>query len=188
MKTSISHNTWLVIVPVLGLAIAYVFFLYLPGQEAIGKLREDLATREEFIQQVEAFGAAIEATRQEFDKTEEYVQRWEESAPSEDELSVLFGRISQLAKDSGTTTTRFEPQPATHYDAIGRIPLAVECLGSFGQICEFLRSLEGLEETIWVENLQMERVGEGGGDVKCELSLAVFADNPDDSDQVDLSE
>lgn len=188
MKTSFSRNTWLVIVPLLGLVIAYVFLVFLPGQEAIGKLHEDLAAREEFIQQVEAFGAAVEATRQEFDKTEKYVRRWEAAAPSEDELSFLFGRISQLANDSGATTTRFEPQPAVHHDEITQIPLAVECLGSFASVCEFLCSLEGFEETVWIESLQMERAGEDGGNVKCELSLAIFADNPDDSDQVDLSE
>jgi len=188
MKTSISGSTWLVIVPVLAVAVAYVFLVFLPGQEAIGKLREELAGREAFIQQVEAFGATIEATQQELDKTEEYVGRWEAATPSEDELSVVFGRISQLAKDSGTTTTRFEPQPATHYDEIRRIPLAVECHGSFASVCEFLCSLEGLEETVWIESLQMEQAGEDGGNVKCEVSMAIFADNPDDSDQVDLSE
>jgi hypothetical protein len=66
--------------------------------------------------------------------------------------------------------------------------VAVTCVGSFEQACRFLRALEGLEETVWVEAVQMESFGEDSREVQCELSLAVFADNPDDSDQVEGSE
>jgi len=185
MKASVCHTSWIVIVPGAALAVLYAVFVFLPGEKANARVRHELAAAEEFVEQVEAFGSAMDATQREFDKTQQYIQAWKQSAPSEDGLSALFGEINRLATQSGTTTTRFEPEPAIRYDAVCRVPIAMACVGSFGQVCEFLRGLESLDETIWVEDLQMEETGKESENVQCEMTLAVFADNPDDSDQVD---
>lgn len=188
MKTSIFRsNPWIIVAPGAALAVAYLAFVYLPGQRAINALREQVTNTEQYVEQGQTMALATEATRQEFERTRSYVGAWEDSAPSEDELSGLFGRISRLAKDSGTTTVRFDPQPAAAYDKVRRIPVTMACAGSFGQISEFLRGLEGLDQTVWIESLQMEGSGENEEDVQCELTLGIFAGNPDDSDQVDRS-
>jgi Tfp pilus assembly protein PilO len=188
MKAGIYHHSkWVIVVPAVGLVAAYIFCAFLPGQRAIGKLQDELATTEQFIEQVDAMGPAVGVTQQEFDKTQTYVEAWETSAPTEEELSALFGRISLLAKQSGTTTTRFEPQTAVHYEKVSRIPVVLACTGSFAQICQFLHELEGLGQTVWVEALRMEGSGQNGEDIQCELTLGIFAVNPDDSDQVDQS-
>jgi len=188
MKTKLARSRWILVAPAVAAAGAYFYFLFLPGQRSLASLHEELNAAEQFIAQVEAFGPAIEATRQQLDKTRQYVDQWEQTAPTEDGLSGVFGRINRLAKESGITTTRFEPQPAILYDSVRCLPVAVTCVGSFGQICRFLQALEGLEETIWVESLQMQRTGEDREDVECGLSLAIFADNPGDSDQIDPSD
>ncbi len=189
MKTAkLAASQWIVTVPAVAAAAAYVYFFFIPTQRSIAGIRGELNAADDFIAQVEAFGPAIEATRDQLETTEQYVERWHQAAPDEEGLSAVFGRISRQAKLSGITTTRFEPQPAIPYDTLRRVPVAVTCVGSFEQVCRFLRALEGLKETVWVEAVQMERFAEDGGEVQCELSLAVFADNPDDSDQVDGSE
>lgn len=188
MNTNLISRHWKTIVLTVGAAGAYAFFCYLPGEAALDGLRAELAAAEESIHQAETFAPAIEATRQQADVTREYVQKWEESAPSEDELSELFGRINRLAEESGATTTRFEPQVAVPYDTLCRLPVEMACAGSFGEICRFLGALERLEETIWIGELRIERDGEDSEEVQCELTLDVFADNPDGSDQVDHSE
>ena len=188
MKTTARPNNWIFIVPVTALVVAYVYFFFLPGERSVRGLREELAGATEEIEQAEAFRPAIEASREEFEKTDAYVRRWEESAPSEEDLSGLFGQINRLTKDSGATTTRFEPQPTVDYDKIRQVPVALACVGSFSQISAFLRDLENLRETIWIENLEMERPREDSEDVQCQLTLAILGDKPDDSDQVDRAE
>ena len=188
MKTNLVPSHWIVIVPAVAAAAAYVYFLFLPGQRSLAGLRAEMSAAEQFIGQVEAFSPAIEATQQQLDTTRDYVGQWEQSAPTEDGLARVFGRINRLAKESDITTTRFEPHTAVPYDKIRRVPVAVTCVGSFGQICQFLRALECLEETIWVEGLQMQRRGKDSEDIECELTLAIFADNSGDSDQVDRSD
>ena len=187
MRTNLPQSRWIVAVPVVAVAAAYLCFSFVPGQQAIDQLREELSAAEEFVEQVEAFGPAMEITRQECERTRTYVRAWEESAPSEEELSELFGRINLLAKASGTTTTRFDPQPPVVYDEIRRIPVLFACVGSFGQICGLLQELERLEQSVWVEELRMEGSGVDGENVQCDLTLAIFADNPENSGQVDES-
>ena len=188
MNSNLLSRHWKTIVLTLGAAGTYAFLCYLPGEAALDGLRAELAAAAESIQQAETFAPAIEATRQQTDITRQYVQKWEESAPSEDELSELFGRINRLAEQSGVTTTRFEPQPAVPYDTLCRLPVEMACAGSFAEICRFLQALERLEETIWIGELRMRQDGEDEEDLGCELTLDVFADNPDGSDQVDHSE
>jgi len=188
MRTSILASHWTLIAAGAVAAAVYVYFVFLPAEGSLGGLRAELASAEQFIQEVEAYGPAVKATRHESEKTQKYVQQWEESAPSEAELSALFGRIHQLAKESGSTTTRFEPQAAVQYEKIRRFPVLMACTGSFGQVCQFLQALEGQKETIWIESLKIERSGEDSKDVQCELTMAIFADNPNNSDQVNRSE
>lgn len=187
MRTNLPQSRWIVAVPAVAVAAAYLFCSFLPGQQAIDGLRQELSAAEEFVDQVEAFGPATEITRQECERTQTYVRAWQESAPSEEELSELFGRINLLAKASGTTTTRFDPQPPVLYDEIRQTPVLFACVGSFGQVCGLLQELERLEETVWVEELRMESSGENGKNVQCDLTLAIFADNPENSGQVDQS-
>jgi Tfp pilus assembly protein PilO len=188
MNTKPLARRWTTIVLALGAAGAYVFFSYLPGEAGLESLRAELASAQESIQQAETLAPAIEATRQQAEMTGAYVQSWEQSAPTEHELSELFGRINRLAEDSGATTTLFEPQAAVPYDTLCRLPVRMACAGSFGAICRFLATLERLEESIWIDELQIGGIGEDSEDVLCELTLDVFADNPDGSGQVDRSE
>ncbi len=188
MNPKLARSRWILVGLAVAVAGAYFYFLFLPGQRTLASLHEELNATEQFIAQVGAFGPAFQSTQQQLDKTRQYVDQWQQTAPTEDGLSGVFGRINRLAKESGITTTRLEPQPAIPYDSVRCLPVAVTCVGSFGQTCRFLQALEGLEETIWVESLQMQRAGEDSEDVECELNLAIFADNSGDSDQVDPSD
>jgi hypothetical protein len=169
------------------LAALYALLVFLPTERGIGALASQLAASERLVERGELIGPAADITRQELAKTQAYIEAWEESAPSEARLPELFGRIHVLAQQSGATATQFDPQPALPYATIRRIPVDVACVGSFGQICRFLEGLERLDQTIWIESLRMEASGEDSQDVRCDLILGVFADNQDNSDQVDRS-
>jgi Tfp pilus assembly protein PilO len=188
MKINLTSRHWTSIALAVGAVGAYAYFSYLPGEASLDELRAELAAADESIEQAEMFGPAIEATRQQLDVTRAYVDGWEQSAPTENDMSGLFGRINRLAKESGATTTRFEPQAALPYDATCRLPVEMACAGSFAQICGLLQALESLEETVWIGELRMQQAGEDSEDVHCELILDIIADNPGDSDQVDRSE
>jgi Tfp pilus assembly protein PilO len=61
------------------------------------------------------------------------------------------------------------------------IPLSIGLLGSFGQIEAFLRSLEGLPATIWVDSIKIA-AAQDAKPVCGEIRLVVFAVNSENSD------
>jgi len=64
------------------------------------------------------------------------------------------------------------------------VSVAAGFSGGFGPLCRFLDDLESLPQPLWIANLKMEGGSKSGKDVHCELTLAVFVDKSDESDQV----
>lgn len=182
MKTKVRRGSWIVTVPLAAAAIAYVTLVFLPGRRAIGEARDQIEQKRDYVTRATGLAAALHAAQQELEKAQAYSTAWEEHAPTQGRLSALYGRIHVLADAAGTTTTRFDPEPVVQYDKVCQIPLVVGCTGSFDQIWEFMRGLEGLQATIWMDSVNLERLDGVEGSITCELNLVVITDNLDISD------
>ena len=187
MKTKVHRGSWIVTVPLAAASIAYIMLVFLPGRRAIGEARDQIEQKQDYITRAAGL-PALRAAQQALEKTQAYNTTWEEHAPAQGRLSALYGRIHALAEAAGTTTTRFDPEPLVSYDNLLQIPLVVGCTGSFAQVCEFLRGLEGLQATIWMESVDLEHLVGVGESITCELNLVVFVDNPEISDYAKHSE
>jgi Tfp pilus assembly protein PilO len=188
MKTSVRRSSWIVTIPVAAAAVAYLCLCFLPESRVIGEARDQVRQEQNYVveaaRRVEVLNAAVEELRQ----TQAYNATWVRHAPTERDLSAAYGEIHDLAKASGATITRMDPEPPVRYETVSRTPLKVECVGSFVGICGFLERLEGLPQEIWVTELHLERSREERGPVLCQMTLGIFASNPEDSDYVEHSE
>jgi Tfp pilus assembly protein PilO len=187
MKSTRSYGSWLVTVPLVGLACGYLYFVFLPGQKEIRRLKAEIHRQRDFIRLSDQCAVAFQTTHRELERTRQRLGLWTQSAPTQATLSELYGRINGLAKAAGANTTRFEPQPDVRYRTISRVPVSVGFVGSFAAVCTYLHHLEMLPQTIWVEDLKIEKYAKHEENAQCEVTLAVFADNPDDSGQVNRS-
>ncbi len=188
MKTKARRGSWMVTVPLAAAAVIYVTLVFLPGRRAIGEARDQIQQKQAYIAQSASLPMALNTAQRQLQKTRAYTAAWKEHAPTAGELSALYGKVHALAKAAGATTTRFDPEPVIPLDTISKIPLTVGCTGTFDQVCEFLRSLETLPMTVWVDAIKIEKLTGSEGFVVCELSLVVFADNPEISDYANRSE
>ena len=187
MKPKNSQNTWLATLAAAGLALAYLFLLFLPKQRAMQGLSDELDQKRQYAATAGSVAAAMEIARGELERTRAFNAGWKDAAPPEAELAGLFGKVNTLAGACGATPLRFDPDPPVRMQRVCRVPVTVGCTGTFGQIAGFLLELENLPQTIWAESLQFEASGKSGDSVGCELNLTIFADNPVDSDQVNLA-
>jgi len=188
MKTRSKRGDWLLTLPLAAAAVAYVVFVFLPGHRATGELSKQIESRQETIDQADCLHQALLATRKEVDKTEDYTSAWGERAPSRGELSLLHAKIRELASAAGTTITHFDPERTRSYGFLRELPLSVGCTGEFAQVFKFLRGVESLPPTIWINELVLEKMNPTEGHVSCELELVVFTNNPENSDYVKRSE
>jgi len=163
-------------------SVAYVFFVFLPGQKAIAKLRRELDAKQQFIVDADRLANAMQLADQDLKKAQQFVEGWRRTAPDERELAPILGRVTGAAEESGVGIERLDRRGVEQYEVIGQVPVVLECEGTFRQIFDLTRRLETMPQSVWITDLRMERQSKTSGNVVAEIALAVFADNSEDSD------
>jgi Tfp pilus assembly protein PilO len=173
------HKTsgWIVTLSLAAAATAFVALVWLPGHRANRALSDELETKREFVGKAMDFSSAMVAVQKELDRAEAVVKHWRMTAPTKRDIPVLYAKISTLAKGAGLAIERFDPQPMVVHEQLREIPITVTCTGNFGQIHEFLRSLEQLQVAIWADSMHLEKSAKTARDTMCEVNLVVFSDN-----------
>lgn len=163
-------------------SIAYVFFVFLPGQKAIGELRRELTEKQQYIIDADRLSQAIEQVEHDFDAGRQFTTQWKEAAPSESELAAMLGRITEETRASGSTIVRLDRRPISRLETIWYVPVVLECRGSFAEVFELVRRVESLPQDVWITDLHLERGSEDAEAVHAELVLTIFADNSEKLD------
>ncbi len=174
-----NKNSWIVILPVAAVAVAFVVWYYLPGMRAIAELRDQIRAKQDFVADSEKSGKALRAAKMEMDTTIAYVAHCRLQAPSEKELGGILAMIHDSANKAKVRITRFDPQPATAYEKLRRVPVSISLGGRFGQIHQFLRTLEEMPSYIWIASVKLDVDKKNGRDIVGEVVLVVFIGNSD---------
>jgi Tfp pilus assembly protein PilO len=182
MSSAFRQSSWTVTLPLAAIAVAYVSLVWLPGRRAILEVQEQVETKRQFVSQATELSQALAISQRELDKAEAVVARWEQASPQKRTIPAFYGKINALAKDAGLAIARFDPQAFVVHEKIEEIPITVGCSGGFAQVFDFLRGIEQLPATVWVESIKLEKSDKDTKDVRCELDLVVFSDNPRSSD------
>ena len=175
------NNSWLVTLPLVGLTVAYVFLFFRPEVNAIASLQAELETKEAVLAASQGQAQQLAASRRAISRTHNYVKDWRDRM-SESQAPLLFGAITQQSQSAGAQVISFDPEPAVALERLQRIPLTIQCRGSLTSLDEVLRRLESLPQSIWVEDVHLEKVGENDGVMTCKIKLAIFASKTDYSD------
>ncbi len=178
MTTAFRHSSWLVTASLAAIAVAYLTFVWMPGRRAIQAMQRQVEVQHQFVDKSTGLQASLMAVQQELERTESVAARWERLAPREKDIPSLYGKISALAKDAGLTVSKFDPQPWVGYEQIREIPVSIHGSGSFAQLYDFLRRVEGLPVAIWVKSMKIEKTAASAKDIQSELELVVFSNNP----------
>ncbi len=184
MNATFRQSSWIV-TPCLGaIAATYLMLVWLPSRRVIKQWHDEVEARQKVVTGATGVAATLAAVEQELDKSREAVADWEKVAPGKRDIPALYGGINALAKETGLTITRFDPQAIQVYEKVQVMPIAVVGNGTFAQLFEFLRLIEALPVTIWVDSLRLEKQSQNGKDIQCELNFAVFSNNQQSSDYV----
>ena len=180
-------RSWLMLAVLGGLVIGYGYFFYFPGSRKMAEMKDALAEAEFEAEGTVGLLAALDSTQKQLDAATAYTEAWKAAAPSEHDISEVFERIHKLTRLAETETIRFEPQSAVEYETFRRVPVSMECEGSFAQLSSVLTALEKMREPVWLRAVEFQSSGKDEEKVIVEVSLDVFADNLEDSDQGKLS-
>jgi Tfp pilus assembly protein PilO len=186
-ESKFHRGSWLVTIPLVAIAVIHITFVFFPGRKVIAQLRKEIESTQLYISNANNVSATLAAAQQELLEVKSYIEKWRRSVFLVHRPPVLYGNITNLSKQAGTTTTRFEPQPIVELGLIRQIPIHMACTGTFAQIHDFIRSLESLPQTIWLDSVKYQKSGQNGGYILCEINLVAFSDNLKNSDYADIS-
>jgi hypothetical protein len=178
----IKRGSWTVTLPVAGAAVAFLMLLFLPRMKAISDISAQLRSKQDFIMQTERLRPILQSLGVELEETGAYASTWAARSAEGGELSELFGKISQLTKQCGTETTKFEPLPPVDFETLQKVPVAVGLSGSYASLARLVAELEALPATMWVEDFKLDAPREAGENARCELNLAIFINKREKSD------
>ncbi len=177
MTHSLRQSSWILTVSVAAIAIVFLKFVWLPGHRAIQETAQQIEAKRAIVNQATGLSTALAAAKQDCDAADAVASRWKAAAPGHRDIPALFAKIDAMAKEAHLAVGRFDPQPAVVHETLQEIPINMTCWGTFAQIHEFLRGIEGMHATIWVESMRFEKAEKDAKDVKCELNLVVFSGN-----------
>lgn len=173
---------WLVTGGIASVALGYVFLAFLPAQKGIGTKRGELKEKQEYIARSERLATMLGVTRLQLDKTQEAVKKWKQDAPAPQQLSRVYAQVSDEARQSGVRILRLDPQPPREHSLLSENGVTVSVEGTFEGIFLFCKGVEKQPQTIWMRNVSMRRIGEDGGDLRCDMTLTIFGDLAEKSD------
>lgn len=179
---NLRRQSWLVTLSLVLLAAGYVWFVFLPGKAAIGLLEAELNDRRAFVAGGNALVLSIGRVERDLESARGYSRKWRPEPSGSAAAAARFGRIAQVLQQAGVSTTRFAPEAAVKLESLEKLPLRICCTGSFDAVCGMLGELEKLDDRCWIEELSLEQATEDGQNIKCDLGLAIFADNSKKSD------
>ncbi len=187
MRHNVKRGNWRVTVPLAAGSIAYVAFVFLPGQGTTTELRRQIRDKQEHLAQAQSVGAALVASEEELRMAKQHRAQWRKNVPRVAHLSELFAGIHGVEKRSGVQTVRFDPQPVVRRAYLSEVPVSLGCVGAFAEVFALLYGLECLPVKVWVKRMHLEKVGSDSGNVQCRVDLLIFADNREKKDYVKKS-
>jgi Tfp pilus assembly protein PilO len=170
---------WLVTGGLALVALGYVFFVFFPAQNAMKSMRQLLVEKQQYITQTDELFATTTATRLQLEQTGSLVKQWHQNSPDPQQADRLPSQISNTANLTDVRILKLEPQPLKHHGLIVEYPILVNAEGGFDDIFNFCNGVENLPQTIWVQDVKLERAGELGGNLRCEMTLTIFGDLAD---------
>lgn len=184
MDNPLKRGSWLVTIPLVAVVLGYMIWVFMPTKRAIADLHQELQSKQNYVAEAGRMAARIRQVAEEKQSTRDYNAKWSSRSASSTSASISakFGEIAQIMTESGVVTTRFDPQPVVDHARLQEIPLQLGCRGTLSQIMSLVQGIEGLPFRIWLSDVKLEQIGESGENMRCEITLAIFSDNPEISD------
>lgn len=169
------RNSWFVTIPIVVGAVGYLWFVFFPTAKIIRETRNEIHEKEAFIAQSESLHRSVVQIENEVAEARQFTREWHANSAVIGHLSKLLGKITNQVSSAGAIATRLDPQPEVVLDTLRRVPVQMELTGSAGQIFQVLSLLEELPETVWVDEIKLEKSSEAAGNIQGQLKLEIFA-------------
>jgi len=184
MRFGIREIIFLIVL--LAVPVASYVYVFNPRNAEIAQAREEIAVKQERLDQLEQMTDRIEDIGLEIENGKQAIALIEEKLPSEDDVAGMLEHFTQLARSNHLDVPSFKPQPPVPAATFMELPIEMMMEGQFDDFYEFLLALEKLPRITRIHQLKMEQasavMGPGRraeedvppGSMKAEFTLSIY--------------
>ena len=168
-----SKKILLLVVILVVLAGAYIYFLYMPEKRELDTLNTKFNALAIQLQESKNIHHNLEKFEAEVNELNAKLAEVRTQLPDEKEIPELLKTVSTLGKESNLEFTLFRPKPEEPQQFYANVPIDLAVIGHYHDLGLFFDKVSKLPRIINVVNFNMSRTKEvkGKGEVKDDTAI-----------------
>ena len=135
----------------------FIFALYKPKLEKIGKLKKELGTLEKKLVVAKKNAADLEKFKKIMQAAEVQFKKAMRALPEKEEIPSLLTSISRSGQDVGLEFLEFTPKADVRKEFYAEIPVAMKVKGGYHDLAIFFDKVARLSRIVNIKNISMAR-------------------------------
>ena len=136
---------------------AFIFLLYKPKLEKIGKLKKDLGSLEKKLVAAKKNAADLKKFQKMMQEAELQFQTAMKALPEKEEIPSLLTSISRSGQDVGLEFLEFTPKTEVRKEFYAEIPVSIKVNGGYHDLAIFFDKVARLSRIVNIKNISMGR-------------------------------
>lgn len=152
----------------------FVLFRYLPLRKRIKAVEQARTEQRLAIVRASAERGQLPALKEQLLELERAVGNYEANVPGQRAIGAFLHKIANLMSEHNLSGQLIQPGNEIEMEELNCIPVNVQCKGRLKQIFEFLRSVQGLDRLVRIEQVKLENDGDFSGEVSMQTKASIY--------------
>jgi type IV pilus assembly protein PilO len=155
---------------ILFLFILGYFYVYLPGDDRLNKLDDEIAGVRRDHQQKKIIANSLPRVQHVLQELDAKLKAAADQLPNSKEIPDLLSNLSTKAREAGLEIILFRPRAENYQDFYAEIPVDIVVRGGFYNASQFFEQVGKLNRPINIDNIDLKNPKISGDRVELEIS------------------
>jgi type IV pilus assembly protein PilO len=155
---------------VLFLFILGYFYVYLPGDDRLNKLDDEIAGVRRDHQQKKIIAGSLLTVQHVLQELDAKLKAAADQLPNSKEIPELLSNLSAKAREAGLDIILFRPRAENYQDFYAEIPVDIVVRGGFYSAAQFFDQVGKLNRPVNIDNIDLKNPKISGDRVELEIS------------------
>jgi type IV pilus assembly protein PilO len=155
---------------VLFLFILGYFYVYLPGDDRLNKLDDEIAGVRRDHQQKKIIAGSLTTVQHVLQELDAKLKAAADQLPNSKEIPELLSNLSAKAREAGLDIILFRPRAENYQDFYAEIPVDIVVRGGFYSAAQFFEQVGKLNRPVNIDNIDLKNPKVSGDRVELEIS------------------
>jgi type IV pilus assembly protein PilO len=155
---------------ILFLFILGYFYVYLPGDDRLNKLDDEIAGVRRDHQQKKIIANSLPRVQHVLQELDAKLKAAADQLPNSKEIAELLSNLSAKAREAGLEIILFRPRAENYQDFYAEIPVDIVVRGGFYSAAQFFEQVGKLNRPVNIDNIDLKNPKVSGDRVELEIS------------------